>query len=49
MIKANNEFLGRTVDALALTGEEGRQAAIIRDEVQVTFDPRVSEWDNPAV
>ena len=24
MIKANNEFLGRTVDALALTGEEGR-------------------------
>jgi len=36
------------VDALASNGDEGRGvAAISFGEVLATFDPEISEWDNP--
>ena len=32
---------------MALGGDEGRDKLISFGEVQMTFDPEISEWDNP--
>ena len=42
-------FLERSVDALALGAEEGRRSLrYASGSWQTSFDPRMSEWGNPA-